>query len=195
VGPNKKPQRLMQTWKEKHPDFKFYEWNDETIKDFPFKTHKQISQMFSKKRYNGVSDLIRYEILNHFGGFVAPADSECLLPIDDLLKLGCFACYENEEVRGDLVSPHLGACPGNKLLEAMIVELSKKENVIANDPWIETGNQFLTDMIKKLNYQDIKILPSHTFIPDHYSGCKYQGNKKVYAKHFWGSTLNIYDKI
>jgi mannosyltransferase OCH1-like enzyme len=185
----------MQTWKEKHPDYQFYEWNNETIQSFPFKTQKQISQMWGRERYNGVSDLIRYEILHRYGGFVAPADSECLQPIDDLLGLGCFACYENEAVRGDLVSPHLGTCPGNKLLEAMIEELSKKENVIVNDPWIETGNQFLTDMIKKLNYSDIKILPSYTFIPEHYTGERYKGEGKVYAKHFWGSTLNLYNNL
>jgi len=52
----------------------------------------------------------------------------------------------------------------------------------------------LTDIVKRLKYP-ISILPSHTFIPEHYTGEKYQGNGKIYANHLWGTTKNINNNL
>ena len=191
---NPKPERLMQLWKDKHPDFVFQEWNEETIRK-DFRLNKQIEEMYKAKRWHGVADLVRYEVIYKYGGFVAPADSECLNPIDDLLDLGCFACYENEEYNKELVSPHLGCCPGDKLIGEIIAVLEKKETVLEKEPWRETGNLFLTTMIKKLDYKEITILPSYTFIPKHRTGIEYKGDGKVYARHHWGTTKKIYSQL
>lgn len=192
---NKRPAKLMQGWKENHPDYKFFEWNNKTVAECDFILRDQINQMFSVKRYHGVADLIRYEVLYNYGGFVAPADSECLNAIDDLLDLGFFACYENEEYNHELISPHLGTYPKNPFIGKIIDELILKENVLAKEPWRETGNLFLTEMIKKYKNTEIKILPSYTFIPEHRTGRIYKGKGKIYAKHYWGTTKNLYNKL
>jgi len=191
---NPKPTRLMQTWKNKHPDFVFMEWNEQTILD-TFRLNKQIKEMYAAKRWHGVADLVRYEVLFKYGGFVAPADSECLNAVDDLLDLGCFACYENEDYNHELISPHLGCCAGDKLIGEIISILEKKETILEKVPWRETGNLFLTEIIKKLNYKEITILPSYTFIPKHRTGREYTGDGKVYAQHYWGTTKNSYSKL
>ena len=195
VGDKPKPIKLMQTWKDKHPDYKFFEWNNETVRKMKFRCQKQIDQMWGVGRFNGVADLIRYEVLYEFGGFVAPADSVCLNPIDDLLEYGMgFCCYENEKVRPDLLSPHLGVAAGNFYFDVMIKGLMKTVDVLYADPWITTGNKFLTDAVKLTGYP-IKILPSYTFIPEHYTGEIYAGNGKIYAKHFWGGTKGIINNL
>jgi mannosyltransferase OCH1-like enzyme len=194
VGSHPKPEKLMQTWKDKHPDFKFFEWNNETVKKMKWRCQKQIDQMWAAERWNGVADLIRYEVLSEFGGFVAPADSICLNPIDDLLPLGLFCCFENEKVRPGLLSPHIGACPKDKLIEGMIEFLEKQDDVLYDEVWKVTGNALLTRAVAS-NAYPIAILPSFTFIPEHYTGCKYEEDGTIYAKHFWGSTKQITDKL
>ena len=116
---------------------------------------------------------------------MAPADSECLYPIDDLLNIkeDCFACYENEKVLSDLVSPHLATTKGNVLMSKIIDKVFTIDKDI-EVPWRETGNLLLTNTIGELGYP-IKIYPSYYFIPRHYSGIKYIGEGRVYADHKW----------
>jgi glycosyltransferase involved in cell wall biosynthesis len=194
IGDLPKP-NLIETWKEKHIDYDFYEWDNETIKTFPFRLKKHIDKFIEKGMYHGAADLIRYEVLYKYGGFVAPADSECLNSIDELLNCDSFCCYENEQIRPKLLSPHIGACPNNRLLGLIIDELESRETLLNEDPWVVTGNFLLTNMRVKHNYQDMKIFPSHYFIPEHYTGIKYQGDGKVYARHFFGTTNNINNEL
>lgn len=190
VGDKPMPVKLMQTWKNNHPDYEFMLWNNETVLGRSWKCAKQIEQMWNAGRFNGVADIIRYEILFEFGGFVAPADSKCLNPIDDLLKYECFCCYENEKARPDLLSPHIGTQKNTLLMDFLISAIKNTENVLLADPWKVTGNVLLTGAVKELNYP-IVILPSYTFIPEHYTGEIYAGDEKIYAKHIWGTTKNI----
>ncbi len=190
VGTYAKPVKLMQTWKDRHLDYQFMEWNNETIKNRKWRCQRQLDQMLSIGRYNGAADIIRYEVLHDFGGFVAPADSVCLNSIDDLLDLGFFCCYESEQVRPNLLSPHIGTYPNNKFIESLVLHIALTENILTDDAWIITGNKMLTEAVRIIK-PDIKILPSYIFIPDHYKGVVYQGNGKVYARHFWGTTLGL----
>lgn len=189
VGPRPQPEHWMQTWKDKHPTWEFILWNENNIKDF--ETQELIEYCLKKGLYHGVADLVRYEVLWKYGGFVAPADSECLNPIDELLEIkeDVFACYQGEERRPGLISPHLGCCKGNTLMRKMIDIMKEKNKVIT--PWIETGNQILTDVVKQLNYP-IKIYPSYTFIPEYNDGEKYTGTGKVYATHKWYTTKQLW---
>jgi glycosyltransferase involved in cell wall biosynthesis len=188
VGPKPMPTDLMKTWKEKHPDWEFILWDNERVASYNFKNRKHIDSCIERGLYHGAADLIRYEALYDFGGFVAPADSECINNIDELTNIleDCFACYENERVRKGLVSPHLASTKGNKLIGELIRRTVGREKEIKT-PWIETGNQLLTDTINDFQYP-IKIYPSHYFLPEHYTGDNYQGNDKIYAKHKWFTT-------
>jgi len=181
----------MQTWRDKHPGYEFKLWGNEEVAALDGGIERLIGQMWGAERWHGVADLVRYAVLYEHGGFAAPADSECLQPIDDLLHLGCFACYENEDYRPGLVSPHLGVCPQDRLMAAILRQLQLTESVLDGDPWMVTGNGLLTRTIEQLNYKSITILPSYTFIPEHYEGTKYEGPGKVYARHYWGTTHHI----
>lgn len=179
------------TWLQNHKNFDFYLWNDNTILQFPFVNRDLINSFLEKEIYHGAADVMRYELLNYYGGFVAPADSECLQSIEPLLKESdCFACYENEKVRPGLISPHLGCIPSHPLMTKLIKGLSTlkepKGGWTAGDPWQVTGNKLLTKVIAGGKF-DVKIYPSYYFIPEHYTGQKSEG-KPNYAKHHWYTT-------
>jgi len=192
VGPKSAPEEWMQTWKDKHPTWEFIRWDNESIEKFPFENKDKIDECMRQKLYHGVSDIMGYEILHKFGGLIAPADCVCLNPIDELMNIDedCFTCFENEEKTGGLVSLHLASIKGCVLMKEAIEELKERKKKITV-PWISTGNRFLTKLIDRLNYP-IKIYPSHYFVPEHYSGKKYEGTDKIYANHFWGTTKNLY---
>ncbi len=191
VGPHPKPKKLMKTWKSNHPDWEFKSWNEDVR---GFRLEKQINQMLQAKNYPGTADLIRYEILHRYGGFVAPADSISLKSIEPLRKLKCFVCYTNELWRPGTISPHIGCCKDDELMDYIIKDLSQRENVNHTDAYKVTGNLLLTYYVYK--YPElVTILPSHTFLPEFYTGYKYEGDGEVYANHLWGSTHQINNKL
>ena len=46
----------------------------------------------------------------------------------------------------------------------------------------------LTQAHRRYGYTGLSILPSHFFIPEHFSGACYEGRGSVYARQHWAST-------
>jgi hypothetical protein len=182
----------METWKQKHPDWTYTLYDNRTIDDFPFRTRKLIDRYMSLRLYAGAADLMRYELLFRYGGFLAEADSICLRPVDQLFVRPCaHTVYENELVRGKLVSPILACPPGDPFVGALVDRLALLDPADLGTPWVTTGNLFVAQMIEELN-PDIVILPSYTFIPIHFEGIAYSGEGKIYSIQYFGSTRNAY---
>jgi len=150
--------------------------------------------------YAGAADVIRYEILYEFGGFMPGADAICLNNTDELWTEShdiCYTVYENEIIRPTYVSPIYACNPKNKFLELVIETLHKIDVNKWKGRYISvfrtTGNAFLADMIKNHD-PHIKIFPSHYFIPCHFAkpDVRYSGSDKIYADQMWGTTKKIY---
>lgn len=178
----------IETWKRHHPDWSFMLWDDDAVFSREWMLQKHINHYRALKNWAGVADLVRLETLFMHGGFNAGADAECLAAIDELFEeqqADAFVSYENEQVRGGLLTPVLAATKGNDFVFALMRTLVLKEKV--GEPWISTGNKFTTAMVEALEYPRLKIWPSHYLIPVHYTGVRYKGGGKIYAEHKWGS--------
>jgi hypothetical protein len=196
IGPKPAPIKYIQTWKEMNPLWEHILWNDEEIsKRYPngFKNQKQIDEI---EEWAGKADIMRYEILHDFGGFYADADSICVNELDDhFINHDSFAGFENEVSRGNLIANgYIGSSKGNKLMSELINRISKMKSVSQKETgrmaWENVGPLFFTETIMQINYP-ISIYPSYLFIPEHYSGQKYSGTGKVYARQLWGSTKEL----
>lgn len=203
IGSKEPPFRLMNTWKNKHPDWDYMFWDENSLRQyFPsgLKNQKQYDEM---QELCGKCDIARYEILNKFGGFFIDADSICTNKIDDFMLMNdSFSCYENEFVRGNLVAVgYLASTKNNGLMNLLMdgIGLKNIKQLLATpnpSPWDTqqmawqiVGSGFLTTTIFNNKYNLISIYPSHYFVPEHYSGMKYNGPAKSYSKQFWGSTI------
>ena len=222
VGPLERPKKWMDTWPEKHPGWNYKLWDNEAVFGRKWRNQAQIDHYRDKGIWHGVADLVRYEILHEFGGFMPGADSECLLPIDELFEneyelfaVRCGAEPENWQredggkdetlppflTREDkrLVAPIYAAKAGNEFLEKLIDGLHDLDTKSLREPWRTTGNVYCSEMIKK-HEPKIKIWPMHFFIPYHAVTIDarkpyiYVGKDKVYARHFWGTTNRSYHK-
>lgn len=194
VGNEPAPEDWMDTWKNHHKDWEYTLYDNDFYMSFNFKTRHLIDRYLALGMYAGASDLMRYEILYHFGGFIPEADSICYCNTDELfIKTCAYTVYENEFLRGKLVSPIYACEPQNKFVGSLIEELLKLSPDDLGPAWKTTGNLFVAKMIEK--YQpDITIFPSYYFIPVHFEGMVYSGNGKVYAKQLFGSTRGAYPK-
>jgi len=200
VGHKKPPVKWMETWAEKHPDWTYRVLTDEEYKDTDWVLKEHMGKYYRRQHYCGVADMIRYEVLLSEGGFLPPADSVCLHPIDELLiepSHFCYTVYENETLRPGFVSPIQAANAGNSFVKRIINAISEKDPDVMckNAAFMETGNMFLGEMLKgqDLNDLGVKVWPSHYLIPQHFRAKhRYNGPDTVYAEQMWGSTKGLY---
>ena len=217
IGNNPAPTKLMNTWKEKNPDYEYILWNEsEFIKrNFSSSLINKINEM---EEICGKADILRYEILYKYGGIYLDADSICIEPLNDLFKgIKGFACYENEKVRNIgwtngnpeyddvLASTHpliangnIGFIKGHPILKEMLEYIENNDVSFGKTKkraWRTTGPGLLTRVYFSKKWNNISILPSYLFLPIHSSGIKYQSHGKVYAHQEWGSTKLNYDKM
>lgn len=192
----RRPNRAIQTWKDHHPDWTVRVWGNEDLISTPWINQGHISAM-ARQEWNGVADMMRWEILFRHGGVLVDADSQCIRSLPDwLLECEAFACWENELLRPGLIAAgYFGSIPQTPFLAALIQGILRKPTVTDRNAWESVGPLYLTESWKALSYESLTILPSHFFIPHHFAGMPYAGGGPVYAEQLWGSTLRTYGAL
>lgn len=215
IGPKPAPTKFMKTWKDKHPNYEYIFWNEEELLRRGFKTELK-NKIDDMEAYNGKADILRWEILYHYGGVFLDADSICIESLDDLIDYGkCFAGYENEQVRGAgwthgsseyddilgnthaLIATGTMAFTKNHDLPRLAIEWIKENDIneirTGRKAWRTVGPGLLTRLYYSRTWNDMIIYPSYYFLPIHASGIEYHGHSKIYAYQEWGSTKQTYE--
>ncbi|MFY7729339.1 MAG: glycosyltransferase [Flavobacterium sp.] len=198
IGPKPAPITLMNTWREKHPNFEYIFWNEtEFVKrNMTFLCQDKINAI---EEINGKADIMRWEILYKYGGVFLDADSICIEPIDEeLMMRPCFAGWEHEQLRKGLIATGTMGFPKEHPLIKDAIDwiynnpITRKDGFMA---WQSVGPGLLTRMCMTGKYPELCIYPSYTFLPIHSTGAEYTGHGKVYAFQAWGSTTQGYDRM
>ncbi|MBK6471039.1 MAG: mannosyltransferase [Betaproteobacteria bacterium] len=193
---SKRPDNCISTWAEHNPDWQVKIWGNDLLAETDWINTDHMRAM-STREFNGVADMMRWEILYREGGFVVDADSICIRPLDDaLLDRVAFSCWESEIARPGLIAAGYVACnAGNPFIGQIIEDIRNAPSVVNDMAWKTVGPQRLTDAFRRYAYHDLDILPSHYFIPEHFTGSRYDGTGIVYAHQEWASTKKIYDTL
>jgi len=199
IGPKPAPTNLMNSWKNKHPDFEYILWNEEEIqkRQLVLSCDQQIALI---PEINGKADIIRWEILYKYGGYFVDADSICIEPFDEYFaNKTAFATYENENVRTGLIATGtMGFIPNHPICRDIIqwIKSAESYNLIKETrAWYSVGPGLLTKMLETGKYPDFSVYPSHCFLPIHFTGPEYEGHKKVYGYQEWGTAKQSYDTM
>jgi hypothetical protein len=197
IGPKIAPYRMMNSWREKNPDYEYIFWNEEEIEKRCMK-FKCVEKINSMTELNGKCDIMRWEILNEYGGIFIDADSYCIEPLGDtFINNNGFATYENEIVRRGLIATGtMGFEPKNALCGDIIDWIYNDINMIQSYcAWYSVGPGCLTRFIETGNYPTFTIFPSYLFLPQHHTGICYEGHKKVYGYQEWCTSKQSYDTV
>lgn len=192
----RRPDNCIRTWAERNPGWTLKVWGNDELAATDWINTEHMREM-SRRELNGVADMMRWEILYRHGGFVVDADSICIRPLDDwLLECEAFACWENEIARPGLIAAGYFACEAaNAFVGQIILDIKAEATVVHDLAWKTVGPLRLTESHRRYGYAGLSILPSHLFIPEHYSGTAYAGSGAVYARQEWGSTKGSYDTL
>ncbi|MEX3015375.1 hypothetical protein [Gymnodinialimonas hymeniacidonis] len=200
IGPRPAPTRWLDSWKRLHPNWAYRLFDNAYLTGRRWRNQRLIAHYFRKKHYEGVADLMRYEILFEQGGFLPGADFEALQCCEELFSEPCtYTCYETYPKRRSKLTPYLASAPGTHTLALTIDEIHETfahAPETARQPWISVGNLFLREFLQKYRDEitDLRIWPAYFFVPQHKTGPRYDGPGRIYAEHHWGSTLDKYEK-
>lgn len=188
---------LSDTWKEKQPDWKYEFWNDSRIYSFVKQNYSEYLPIFKDFKYNIQRwDSVRYLILYHYGGMYVDFDTECLEPLEPLLKdKECWFALEPEEHRKRINRPFyissaiIGSVSKHFITKKIIERIfntkilkEQSKNKTKDEICMHTtGPYALIDIYEELTFEEKK---SVDLIPAKYlSPLSSEDTKKILDKH------------
>ena len=82
----------MKSWKEYCPDYEIIEWNE---KNYDVRKNRYLCQAYERGKWAFVSDYVRMDIVNEYGGIYLDTDVELLKNLDEMLKNDAFCGFES----------------------------------------------------------------------------------------------------
>jgi mannosyltransferase OCH1-like enzyme len=105
-----------ESWLKHNPDWDMQLWTEKTI--FKFVNQDLIDK---SKTLAGKVDIMRYEILQQFGGVYLDTDFECLKPFDDLLE--DVPRFYADQIGGQPAIGIMGAIPNDPMFRYIVEQL------------------------------------------------------------------------
>lgn len=175
IGPNKPPRLWMKTFYVDYikafPDWEYKLWTEKEIEELNMANKKYYDEEF---KLAIKCDMVRYEILNKYGGIFVDADSVWIngKNFEELTKqaeeTGLFMGLEPDLGFGKIYAIGvIGSVPNHPLLKILIDDLperyEKYRNAIARHTI--AGPCYVTDTIKKYNFDKITVFHPIYFYP------------------------------
>ena len=172
IGNNPKPeivQKCIASWAKYMPDYVIREWNEA---NYDVNKCRYIREAYAEKKWAFVSDYMRFDILNEYGGIYFDTDVELLKPIPDAIldsTQGFTAIESTGKVNPGLV---FAAVPKHPFIKE-ILDLYNSERFIVNGKNnLTTVNQRASAILSRYGYSqknefqkafDLEIYPSNFF--------------------------------
>lgn len=116
-GRGEKPQlakKCIESWKKFCPDFEIKEWNED---NYDVKSHPYTEFCYNNKKWAFLSDFVRLDVVERFGGIYLDTDVEMVRSFEPLLQFHAFYGFENE--RYIATGLGFGAEPGHMTVSAL----------------------------------------------------------------------------
>lgn len=184
--------KCIKSWKKYCPDYEIIEWNED---NYDIEKYAFTKQAYDCKKWAFVSDFVRLDVLEKYGGIYLDTDVKLRKSLDDLLNNHAFTGFESS-LRA-LQTGIFGAEPGHKVIMLWLDYYRNREYLVDGKPDMNPNVMYMTDiMLKKgleLNnrYQvidDMVIYPQTYFCPLKTDSVEKNITKDTYAIHYFTST-------
>lgn len=176
-------------WQRLHPDWEYHLWGDDDLpplrnRDLYDRAGELCPGLAGQLR----ADIVRYELLEQFGGVWVDTDFECLRPIDGLLDgAGCFAAWVTNEWLNNAI---MGAEPGHpfitRLIDGLPASIAERPG---EAPRVVSGPQYLTRQWRG-DGDGVTLFGKETFYEVLWSELGRLGEPPhpgEFARHYWGN--------
>lgn len=186
-----------ETWKKHNPDWEYRLWTDDDVYDLGL---PNLEVYNSITNYGAKSDVLRYHILNKFGGIYIDTDFECLKSFDSLRYLEFFTGV-GYPTKPELYVGIIGCIPHHPIMEKVVEEVNKiSKDIVAAEILKATSSIFFTNNFFEVvsQYQPgIVAFPPDYFYPfPNSKGHEHKDGKKFIkpislALHHWEVSWGI----
>lgn len=153
VGKNQKPEIVLQcieSWKKYLPDYEIREWNED---NYDVLKNEYIREAYIQKKWAFVSDFIRFDLLNEYGGIYIDTDVEFLKRIPK--KILSEEAFTGVESSGMINPGLIFGCPPNYWISRKMVDSYKSDTFDIDH--IKTVNVRMTDILREYGFQTLDI--------------------------------------
>lgn len=167
-----KYQQLTELWKKLHPDWTVMLWDEKAVADFGLTNQGMYEKMHNP---SAKSDVVRYEVVYSYGGVYVDTDFLPCKPLDPLLYLdlwcGVVGSYDGtlKDAETSVAGSIFGASQGNKILEKIILKISKEKTVprsIAEIMTVTGPEMFSREVLAEMDKHPFTVaFPPHYFYP------------------------------
>jgi glycosyltransferase involved in cell wall biosynthesis len=173
IGPNKRPDIWMDSVRNFCSNFgyEYVLWDDAMVSTLDLINKLQYD---NEPLLTGKSDVLRYELLNQFGGIYIDADMVILKPekFNDIVKSFSNDVGFGYEVDGSLICGSVIFAVKGSLFMKKCIEVLPSRNM-NQDPWKSVGTQLITDIYYgDYDRNTVTLYPSKTFYPIRWHGIK-----------------------
>lgn len=190
--------RCVDTWRKHMPDFKIMEWSDKDIPSGDSPTARYLRTALHNRNYANVSNLMRFYVIDQFGGIYLDTDIEVVKSFEPLLVNQMFVGWQSNKQVNNAV---MGAVPGHPLIKLGLDLLPNKfdglEKANLSSPFFITellnNNRGLKPAMfdKTAILKDVVVYPTTYFYP-YWHTCKFDRATHVkedtYCIHHWAAT-------
>jgi hypothetical protein len=188
LGPDPLPDEhgpWIETWKRHHPEWEFKLWTEENLPEDPVRPEVLDLLRAPVER----ADILRLEILYHYGGVYLDTDLECLRPLDPVLDGEEFVgvCHKP----GRITNTAIAACAKHPLLERALANVRPMEMYWTNasQRLKEVAGPLLLEKIV-VDYPEVKLLDPPVFFPETPEECE-QAIAVHHMARVWHNTTTL----
>jgi hypothetical protein len=169
-----------ETWRALHPEWRQVLWTDHNLPPMTNQWVYDMSLSFAAK-----ANVLRYEILNNFGGVYVDTDFECRKPIDELIEnVECFVARQPEGLINNAI---IGTPAGRPFIAEVVRRLGIHARYVTDDiPSVTQSGPFFFTRVAD-GYPGLTVFGPELFYP-------YAWNERwrrdeafpdAYAVHHW----------
>ena len=178
-------QQCIDSWHKIHPDWEFMLWNES---NFPFDLYPYAKEALENKCWAFISDVARLHAVYNHGGVYLDTDVKTIKSFNDLLNLGCFACFQGPS---QIATSTIGAKQYHPYVGLLLdwyrmIHLRNAYLRVANVRFISKITRLFYGIKlqgKQLSlYDDVRIFPREYFTPENIDG-NWKVTTNTYAIH------------
>lgn len=152
--------KYFDRWRKLYPDYKIWLWTDDIVNRMKLYNQKEFN--ISKGQYSKQSDILRFEILYHYGGIYI--DSDCIplrkMP-NEVFNYEFIGVSEGKII----ATAFFGCTAKNDIMRHVVIELKINFYLETEDVLYQTGPKFLNRIVRKYyNKRNIKIYDTKYFL-------------------------------
>jgi mannosyltransferase OCH1-like enzyme len=151
----------VKTWKQHNPDWEYWFWTPIEVEHLLQEKYPEYLELYYSYNYNVFrSDMMRYFIMDSFGGFYADMDMDCLKPLDPwIYRHSCLVSYEPYEhpyfgfnrTKPNVMTTILASRPGHLYWKMLINALPDAFRKYRDDVQLSTGPLFMDANLRLFN--------------------------------------------